>query len=109
MARRDTPHAEAHGGSDAASAAANAFQSLSSAIEAVGETERSRTPEQMIADAVARKHEFIAALAMLASSLQELRSAGEYEAGASIVAECRRYDGFFVRMSEQLSSQVRFN
>ena len=64
MAWRDTSLAEAHGGSDAATAAANAFQSLSSAIEAVGETGRSRTPKQMIADAEARKHEFIAALAM---------------------------------------------
>ena len=98
MAWRDTPHAEAHGGSDAASAAANAFQSLSAAIEAVGETERSRTPEQMIADAEVRKHEFIAALAMLMASLEELRSAGEYEAGASIVSECRVYieHAFFV-------------
>lgn len=88
---------------DMTSAAAVAFQSLSAAVEAVGDSGRVRTSEQMIAEAVARKHEFIAALAMLASSLQELRSAGEYEALASIVAECRRYDGFFVRMSEQLS------
>lgn len=88
---------------DMTSAAAVAFQSLSAAVEAAGDTGHARTSEQMIADADARKHEFIAALAMLASSLQELRSADEYEALASIVAECRRYDGFFVRMSEQLS------
>jgi len=89
MAWRDTSHVEAHWGSDAASAAANAFQSLSSAIEAVRETGSSRTSEEMIADAEARKHEFIAALAMLIDSLQELRFAGEYEAGTSIVSECR--------------------
>jgi hypothetical protein len=43
----------------------------------------------MIADANARKHEFIAALATLASSLQELESVDEYEVLTSIVAECR--------------------
>ena len=35
----------------AANAAAVAFQYLSAAIEAVGHTERARTPGQMIADA----------------------------------------------------------
>ena len=84
MSGRDNSHT-----AGAANAAAVAFQSLSAAIEAAGHTERTRTPELMIADANARKHDFIAALAMLASSLQELESADEYEVLTSIVAECR--------------------
>ena len=39
---------------DTTSAAAVAFESLSASIEAAGESERTKTPEQMIADADAR-------------------------------------------------------